>query len=194
LISLRLQLFAIFAIFILVLAGSNGLFITVHAQKLTKNQLQQCEHLYFNYKKFDEAEFLKRYAFKSFIKECIKLYKDPKWTFNGKDKVDQYFAKSVNTKNNDSNSKLSIKITHKLKVGNTRYLAGFAACATTNGAMPNFLFKSDKEQFIGSSTKMITANTCRSFSTYLQTHNPTSISIEHIVNLSEFSNLRVQRL
>src|SRR3989304_3180978 len=80
-----------------------------------------------NYKKFGEAEFLKRYDFKSFIRECIKLYKDPDWTFKGKDKVDQYFDKSVNVKKNEStNSKLKISITHKLKVGHTRFLAGFS--------------------------------------------------------------------
>jgi len=195
LISLRLKLFAIFAISVLVLAGTNGFFTTVHAQKLTKNQLQQCEHLYFNYKKFGEAEFLKRYAFKSFIKECIKLYNDSKWTFTGKEKVDQYFAKSVNSKKSElTNYKPTISITQKLRVGNTLFLANFAACASGNGVMPNFLLSSDKEQFIGSSTKMISANTCRSFWTYFQTQNPTSISIEHVSNLSEYSHLQIKRL
>jgi hypothetical protein len=161
---------------------------------MTKNQLKQCEHLYFNYKKFGEAEFLKRYAFKSFIKECIKLYKDPKWTFTGKDKVDQYFIKSVNTKTDTTNSKLKINITHKLKVGTTKFLTSFSACASTSGVMPNFLLSSDKEQFIGSSAKMIPANTCRSFWSYLQTQNPTSISVNHIIDSSEYSHLQVKRI
>ena len=194
-ISLRLKLFAIFAISILVLAATNSFFSSVYAQKLTKNQLKQCELLYFNYKKFGETEFLKRYDFKSFIRECIKLYKDPNWTFKGKDKVDQYFDKSVNVKKNEStNSKLKISITHKLKVGHTRFLAGFSACASTNKVIPNFLVSSDKEQFLGLSTKMISANTCRTFSTYLQTQNPTSISVEHVADLSEYSHLKVKRL
>ena len=156
--------------------------------------MKQCELLYFNYKKFGETEFLKRYAFKSFIKDCVKLYKDPKWTFSGKDKIDQYFSKSVNTKKSDSNSNLAISIIKKLKIDSTRFLASFAACATTNGAMPNFLLSSDKEQFIGSSTKMIPANSCRTFSTYLQTQNPTSISIEHVADTSEYSHLSVKTL
>jgi len=195
LISLRLKLITIFAISILVLAGTNSFFSSVYAQKLTKFQLKRCEDLYFNYKKFGEDEFRKRYHSKSFIGECIKLYKDPNWTFKGKDKIDQSFAKSDNTKKSEStNSKLKISITHKLKVGNTRFLAGFSACASTNGIMPNFLLSSDKEQFIGSSTKMIPANTCRTFSTYLQTQNPTSISVEHVADLSEYSHLKVKRL
>ena len=193
-ISLRLKLFAIFAISILVLAATNSFFSSVYAQKLTKNQLKQCELLYFNYKKFGETEFLKRYDFKSFIRECIKLYKDPDWTFKGKDKVDQYFDKSVNAKKNEANSKPKISITHKLKVGHARFLAGFSACATTNGVIQNFLLSSDKEQFLGLSTKMISANTCRTFSTYLQTQNPTSISVEHVTDLSEYSHLKVKRL
>lgn len=193
-ISLRLKLFAILVISSLLLAATNGFFTSAYAQKLTKNQLKQCEHLYFNYKKFGEAEFLKRYAFKSFIKECIKLYSDPKWTFSGKDKVDKYFAKSVNVKQLESNSKPTIKITHKLKVGNARFLAGFSACASTNGVIPNFLLSSDKEQFLGLSAKMISANTCRSFSTYVQTQNPTSISVEHVTNPSEYSHLKVRKL
>ena len=194
-ISLRLKLITIFAISILVLAGTNSFFLSVYAQKLTKFQLKRCEDLYFNYKKFGEDEFRKRYHSKSFIGECIKLYKDPNWTFKGKDKIDQSFAKSDNTKKSEStNSKLKISITHKLKVGNTRFLAGFSACASTNGIMPNFLLSSDKEQFIGSSTKMIPANTCRTFSTYLQTQNPTSISVEHVADLSEYSHLKVKRL
>ena len=195
LISLRLKLFAIFAISILLLAGTNSFFSSVHAQKLTKNQLKQCANLYFNYKKFGEAEFLKRYAFKSFIRECIKLYKDPNWTFTGKDKIDQYFDKSVNAKKSESaDSKPKISITYKLKVGHGRFLAGFSACALANGVMPNFLLSSYKEQFIGLSTKMISANTCRSFLTYLQTQNPTSISIEHVSDPSEYPHLKVKRL
>src|SRR3972149_2841018 len=182
-----LKLFAIIAISSLLLAATNSFFTSVYAQKLTKNQLKQCELLYFNYKKFGEAEFLKRYDFKSFIRECIKLYKDPDWTFKGKDKVDQYFDESTN-------SKLKISITHKLKVGHTRFLAGFSACASTNKVIPNFLVSSDKEQFLGLSTKMISANTCRTFSTYLQTQNPTSISVEHVADLSEYSHLKVKRL
>src|SRR3972149_6945651 len=138
------------AISVFCLAGTNSFFSSVYAQKLTKFQLKRCEDLYFNYKKFGEDEFRKRYHSKSFIGECIKLYKDPNWTFKGKDKIDQSFAKSDNTKKSEStNSKLKISITHKLKVGNTRFLAGFSACASTNGIMPNFLLSSDKEQFIG---------------------------------------------
>jgi hypothetical protein len=195
LISLRLKLFAIFAISILILAGTNSFFTSAYAQKLTKNQLKQCEYLYFNYKKFGEDEFLKRYAFKSFIRECIKLYDDPKWTFKGKERVDEYFDKSVNTKKNEStNSKLPIQITHKLKVGHARFLAGFSACAQSNGGHPNFLLSSDKEQFLGLSAKIISANTCRSFSSYLQTQNPSSISIEHVADPSAYSNLKVKRL
>ena len=193
-ISLRLKLFAIIAISSLLLAATNSFFSSVYAQKITKNQLKQCEFLYFNYKKFGEAEFLKRYDFKSFIRECVKLYKDPNWTFKGKDKVDQYFDKSVNAKKNEANSKPKISITHKLKVGHARFLAGFSACATANGVIPNFLLTSDKEQFLGLSTKMISANTCRTFSTYLQTQNPTSISVEHVADLSEYSHLKVKRL
>lgn len=188
-ISLRLQLVTIFAISILVLAGTNSFFTLVYAEDLTKNHLIQCEYLYFNYKKFGEAKFLKRYAFKAFIRDCIKLYKDPKWTFDGKDKVDQKFAKS-----DPANSKLTISIKQKIKFDNKHYIASFTACATTIGAMPDFLFSSDKEQFIGSSTKMISENTCRTFSTYLMSQNPTSISIKHVSDPTEYSHLSVKRL
>jgi hypothetical protein len=195
LISLQLKLFAIFAISVMVFAGTNGLFTTVHAQKLTKNQLQQCENLYYNYQKFGEAEFLKRYAFKSFIRDCIQLYKDPKWTFVGKDKIDQYFGKSGNVNNNDStNPKLTISIKQKIKIDNKRFFTSFVACSTTKDVMPNFLFSTDKEQFIGSSTKMISANTCRTFSTYLNTQNSASISIQHVLYTTQYSHLSVKRL
>lgn len=167
----------------------------MYAQKLTKFQLKRCEDLYFNYKKFGEDGFRKRYYSKSFIGECIKLYKDPNWAFTGKDKIDQSFARSDNTKKNQSvNYKPTIQITQKAKVGNTRYITSFTACATTNGVVPNFLFSSDKEQFIGSSTKMISANTCKNYWTYLQTQNPTSISVEHVTDLSDYSHLKVKRL
>lgn len=194
-VTIRLKLIAIFAISTLVLVGTNSLFQGAYAQKLTKNQLIQCEHLYFNYKKFGESEFKKRYDFKPFIKECIKLYKDSKWTFNGKDKVDLYFNKIGNVKNSDtSNSNLKINITKKIKVGNERFLTSFGACTNTKGVVPTFLLSSDKEQYIGSSEKMIPANACRTFTTYLHTINPSSITIEHVSNPEYYSNLKVKRI
>ena len=193
-ISLRLKVVTIFVVSILVYAGTNSTSIETYAQKLTKNQLIQCEHLYFNYKKFGESEFKKRYDFKPFISECIKLYKELKWTFNGKDKVDQYFSKIEEVKNSQlTTSNLKISITKKLKVGNERFLTSFSACATKS-SLPTFLMSSDKEQYIGTSSKMISANTCRTFSTFFQTPNPMSISIEHVSNPSDYSNLKVKRL
>jgi hypothetical protein len=193
-VSLQIKLVGSFAILILVLAGTNSFFTNAYAQKLSKNQLKQCEHLYFNYKKFGESEFLKRYEFKSFIKECIKLYNDPKWTFIGKEKVDKYFETSVNVKNIEKeNSKPKINIIKKIKVDNSRYLTSFAACAT-NHVMPNFLLSSDKEQFIGTSSKIISSNTCRTFSTYLITQNPISISVEHIADQADYPHLKVKML
>jgi hypothetical protein len=194
----KLAIIGLLVITIPILASVNS-FGLVFAQQLTKNQIKQCEVLYFNYKKFGEETFLKRYSFKSFIKECVKLYKDPKWTFPEKDKIDKYFEKLKETKKTkdteNSYEKPITTIRQKTKVSEAKYLVGFQTCIKSEkGILPSFLISSDLEKFIGTSSKAISAKSCQNYWTYIKTKLPNTILVDYIEEPSKYPTLKVKKL
>jgi hypothetical protein len=159
--------------------------------QLSSNQLKQCEYLYFNFKKFGENEFIYRYSFKSFIKECVKLYNDPEWTFEGKDKIDNYYQKQEAAKNAEpySPSEVQLSITQKYRIGETRYVIGFEACTFDKKMQSVFLVYSDIDKFIATSQKLIPQDSCSSYWTNINANLPDSIGILYVKDLKEYTHL-----
>lgn len=158
---------------------------------LSADQLKQCEYLYFNFKKFGEKEFLYRYSFKSFVKECVKLYNDPNWTFDGKDKIDRYFEKleSANTSEKSTTNEVQVSITSKYRIGETRYVISFEACTNNSRTLAVFLIYSDIDKFIGISQRLIPQDSCSTYWTNVYANSPNSIGIEYVKDLHEHANL-----
>ena len=182
---------------VLIVASTGSLEFAL-AQKLTKEQAKQCELLYYNYKKFGEKEFLKRYSFKSFIKECIKLYKDPNWTFKDKEKIDKYFddraAKKLQEKRiSDTMSTTEIK--NKIKVNDDGYMVNFVTCnKAENRITPKFLISSEQDKFIGSSSSSISTKSCKNYCTTIKTKLPNNISIVLLDENSQNQNFQIKKI
>jgi hypothetical protein len=198
-VSRRVTLSVLFFVTILILSWSNS-YEYAFAQKLTKEQKKQCENLYFNYKKFGKTDFLKRYAFKSFINDCIKLYKDSKWTFKGKEQIDKYFdrlnkaTKNVHD-NNNSKDMPTTKITKKLKISQSKYMLNFQACIfSKDNSLPSFLVSSDLDKFIVTPIKKIPAKTCKNYWIDVSSKSPTNISIDFVENTTKYPNLNIKRI
>lgn len=160
--------------------------------KLSNDQLKQCESLYFNFKKLGETEFIYRYSFKSFIKECIKLYNDPEWTFSGKDKIDKYYEKQEAAKNAEphTTSEVQVSITQKYRIDETRYVISFEACTQDKKMQSVFLIYSDIDKFIATSQRLIPQDSCSTYWTNVYAKLPDSIGIQYVKDFQEYANLQ----
>jgi|GEM_PF-2701834 len=165
---------------------------------LSPTVIKECEKLYVKYRELGEADFTAKYSYKAYFYDCLKLYKDPNWTFSGKDKIDNYFDKidAAKLKSTSGTSDIkSVKIVQKLKVGKENYYLKFQACASDTGiAKPTFLIQSDKEKFIAKSSKNLQSNKCLSFSTEITSKYSDSIVLKFVNDGPIYQGLKVKAI
>lgn len=164
-----------------------------YAQKsLSKDILLQCQEMYPKYKELGEKNFKIKYAHKRFLEDCIKLYKDPNWTFKGKNNIDKNFEKSSSaTKTVESvNEQVSTKILGKSKISNDKYFVKFQACSENKSmSKPRFVIESQMEKFVGFGAKDISPQQCNSYWTQIKSKSPENITIKFVNNESIISAL-----
>lgn len=161
----------------------------VYAQSKTKS-MTQCENLYIEYKELGEYKFYKKYSHIYTIDMCLSLYKDPTWTFPGKNKIDQQFQKIsdvqkiLQSKNSDD-SKASAKIVTKMKAIQGKYLVDFNICAgKTYLQIPAVLLKSEIDSFLVISKKGIPIGTCKLFEVGIDSKHSDKIEIQVIESVN----------
>ncbi|HXV66196.1 MAG TPA: hypothetical protein VD731_03055 [Nitrosopumilaceae archaeon] len=172
-----------------ILLGTTGtLFKDAYSEKsLSKEEIKQCEYLYFSFKKLGESEFIYRFSFKSFVKDCLKLYNDPDWTFEGKDKIDKYYEKQEAAKTAEPVPKeVQVTITQKYQISETRYVISFDACTKNSKMQSIFLISSDIEEFIGQSYRLISQDSCSTYWTNVFANSPDSIDVQYMIDLSKY--------
>lgn len=157
---------------------------------LTKSQTKQCENLYYSFKKYGEEEFITKFTFKTFIKQCVKLYNDPAWTFDGKNKIDRFFEKQEAAKNTvPAANDVQVLITKKFKIADNRYVIAFDACTKDTKMLSVFLVNSDTEKFIATSQKLVPKDSCSTYWTNVSAKIPQSIGIEYFNDHQNYPNL-----
>lgn len=157
---------------------------------LTKSQTKQCENLYFSFKKYGKEQFIIKFTFKTFIKQCIKLYNNSAWTFDGKNKIDRFFEKQDVAKNAEPRSNdVQVSITKKFKIGDSRYVISFDACTKDTKMLSVFLINSDTEKFIATSQKLVPKDSCSTYWTNVSAKLPESIRIEYFKDHQNYPNL-----
>ena len=170
-----------------------------YAEKaLSPTVLKECEKLYLKYRELGEAEFKAKYSYKAYVADCIKLYKNPSWTFPGKDKLDNYFNKidSAKSKSNIGKSNIkSLKIIQKLKTSSDKYFIKFQACASDSGiAKPTFLVETNMEKFLAKSSKNLLPNKCLSYSTEVASKSSDAIRLKFITDGPLYQGLKVKAI
>lgn len=175
-----------------ILLGTTGTFFNnaYSESALSKDEQKQCEYLYFSFKNLGETEFIYRYSFKLFIKECVKLYNDPEWTFEGKDWIDKYYEKQEAAKNTESIAKeVQVSITQKYRMSETRYVVSIEACTQSSKMQSVFLISSDIDQFIAQSQRLISQGSCSTYWTNVYADTPGSIDIQYVKDPQKYPNL-----
>jgi hypothetical protein len=153
-----------------------------------------CKQMYIQYKDLGKQEFIEKYKDRRSIYDCVKLYKNPDWTFVGKSKIDKYYSNIELLTQNNMNKKADVKILYSISADSDKFLVKFKACADTTILKPSFLIQSKTEQYVVLTEKILQKGTCNDYRTYVNAKYQSDIKIEHIVDLSNYKHLKSGKL
>lgn len=150
-----------------------------------------CKQMYERYVDLGEQEFREKFGTRSFLNDCIKLYKDPSWYFPGKNKIDSNHANLQLHMKYSAEKKASVKILAYTYIGTDKFLVKFRACADQSSLQhPTFLIKSKIDQYITATSKVLQIGKCNDYSAPIKSKQRTDINIEYVTDLSKYSNIR----
>ena len=150
---------------------------------VTKPRLNYCIILHQTYKDLGQIKFVSKYSHVNYIHDCVKLYKDPLWTYKGNDRIDKLYDKFLEFRQESkqvpkSPNDPTVSIQSSTKTGTEKYFIKFNICAgdvTLDKA--KVLIKSEIEAIEVGSNKDIPANACRTYETQLHAKHLDNIKI-----------------
>ena len=154
-------------------------------QEVSDNIKKLCENKYDTFKKLGKENFKKRYSQLTYLQDCFKLFDNPSWTFNGKDKIDGHYEKyyqiisQVNPLiNNYDNQNLDLKIISFNKIGYQNYALKARICSDGKiVSEPKFFVVTDKEYFLAKSSRDLKKNSCGFIMVYVKAINLEKLNI-----------------
>ena len=149
-----------------------------------------CKQMYVRYKDLGNQKFIEKYKDKRSVYDCIKLYKNPDWTFIGKSKIDKYYSHLELLTQNNMDKKADVKILYSISTDSDKFLVKFKACADATFLKPSFLIQSKVEQYVGFTDKILQKGTCNDYRTYVNAKYQSDIKIEHIVDLTNYKHIK----
>ena len=150
---------------------------------VSKPKIRQCEVLFQSYQNVGPLQFKIKYSFINYIDSCIKLYKDPLWTYQGDDRHDKLSERLATLSEKPEGKKLSyepsVNILSKTNLGPEKYNVKFNICAGDKSIdKAKILVKSQIEAVQIGSNKDVPANACRTYETLIYAKNPDNIFVE----------------
>ncbi len=149
---------------------------------VSKPRLNTCQVLYPTYNTMGPIGFKTKYSHITYINECVKLYKDPVWSYKGEDRLDKLYMRflelreEVKQQTPKPSTAPSVKITSSVNIGAEKFLVKFNVCAGDLAVdKAKILINSGIESIVIGSTKDIPANACRTYETQLHAKYPANI-------------------
>ena len=144
---------------------------------------KQCESKYEAYKKFGSSYLIEKYPQISDMYQCLELFEDKNWTFNGKDRIDKFYEKqslltSVNgiKIRNLDNQNLGIENRGVIPIGTDYYLVKVRMCLEGRQiSEPKFFVVADKEYFLALGNIIVKENSCSLGTIYVKAQNPENL-------------------
>ncbi|QLH09265.1 hypothetical protein [Candidatus Nitrosotenuis sp. DW1] len=150
-----------------------------------------CKMMYERYKELGEQKFREKYKNKSFLNECMKMYKNPNWYFVGKGKIDKNYEKIDMLMHDAKEKKIDVKILSSVSLGKEKFLVKFRACMENSAILqPSFLIKSPIEQYVVLSSKTLQTGKCNDYHVQIKAKQTSSIQIEYVSDLSKYPNIK----
>ncbi|BDQ30364.1 hypothetical protein NZNM25_09940 [Nitrosopumilus zosterae] len=150
---------------------------------VSKPKIRQCEVLFQSYKNIGPLQFKSKYSYINYIDSCMKLYKDPIWSYLGSDRYDKLSERLTELNEKPPEKKLSYEpsanILAKTNLGPEKYNVKFNICAGDKAIdKAKVLVKSQIEAIQVGSNKDVPPNACRTYETLIFAKNPDNIFIE----------------
>ena len=177
----------IFSILILATIILGNFSLDSYAENYAAKNLEiRCIHMYEKFKLMGEDNLRKRYPAKTILNSCINLYKDPQWTFEGKNQIDENHPSEMK-------DKLNSKILSYAKIGPNKYLVKFQICSEVSYKSRYLLVITDQEQFTGAISRP-NNDSCVSLWSLMRAQNPDNVKFSwQYSDISNFQNLRKLR-
>ncbi len=155
-----------------------------------------CKSMYEKYKSLGEQKFREKYKNKSYLNDCIKLYKNQNWYFVGKSKIDKHYEKLNSLMQNEVvEKKIDVKILSSTPIGTDKYLVKFRACAEKFQIQkPSFLIKSQIDQYLGTASKVLQVGKCNDYHAKVKARQASNIQIDYVSDLSKYQNIKTKPL
>ena len=156
-------------------------------ESFTDPRITTCDILYQSYVSQGEFQFNQEYSYISYVNDCVDLYEDKVWHYQGEDRLERIYSKfiEIHEQNIQSVPILSIEphveIRSIVDTGNERVMIKFDVCAgDAQLDKAKVLVKSDIETILIGSDKDISENSCRNYETQIYAKHPKNIEIEII--------------
>ena len=155
-----------------------------------KSNFQQCMILHKFYAVSSASEFEFKYPDKEFIGDCVKLYQDPIWQYDEKDRLKKLYSRFVEIETARTGQTSPIHTVHSeisyiQDLGDGKFDIKFNACAAdTTIHHAKFLIKSSTDSIEIGSYKDLLPNSCRTYSATIHAKNSNDIEV-HLMELVE---------
>jgi hypothetical protein len=153
-------------------------------------RITTCDILYQSYVSQEQFQFRQEYSYISYVNDCIDLYQDKVWHYQGEDRLERVYNKfiEIHEQNIQSIPKVPmephVEIHSIIDTGNERVMIKFDICAgDVQLDKAKVLVKSDIETILIGSDKDISENSCRNYETQIYAKHPKNIDIEIVENV-----------
>jgi hypothetical protein len=150
-------------------------------------RITMCNVLYNAYVVQDKSKFQEEYFFISYLQDCMDLYEDKVWKYQGDDRTERIYNKfvEIHTHNTEfpetKTIESHVQVRSLVNAGHDKYMIQFDICAGDKQLdKAKVLVKSNIEVVVVGSDKDIYSNSCRNYSTQIHAKHTENIEIEII--------------
>lgn len=164
-------------------------FIEIGSKDTQKSDFFNCMIFHSSFLELGESTFRNKNNLTTYIDDCIKLYNDPVWDYNGDHRKEKLYSRFTELKSTET-TKLPtspyVELLYSQPLEDGKYRVKFNACAgneTIHHA--KFLIKSKIESVEIGTYKDLTPTKCRTYDSTIHAKHPESIQvllIEHVSN------------
>ena len=154
-------------------------------ESFTDPRITTCDILYQSYVSQGQFQFNQEYSYISYVNDCVDLYEDKVWHYQGEDRLERVYNKfiEIHEQNIQSIPKVPtephVEVRSIADTGNEKVMIKFDICAgDVRLDKAKVLVKSDIEVILIGSDKDISENSCRNYETQIYAKHPKNIDIE----------------
>jgi hypothetical protein len=154
-------------------------------ESFTDPRITTCDILYQSYVSQGQFQFNQEYSYISYVNDCVDLYEDKVWHYQGEDRLERVYNKFIEIHEQNIQSIPKVPTEPHVEVrsiddtGNEKVMIKFDICAgDVRLDKAKVLVKSDIEVILIGSDKDISENSCRNYETQIYAKHPKNIDIE----------------